>query len=225
MSKLFQFNGKQWIEIAKNGANGSPDSGKEIAAKINSLKGNDRISFDSLKDAPVFRGQSSRDYSFLELTDVPSTYAGAAGKTVKVNAAATGLEFVTGGSGGSSDTFVTAEQSGTLPAGLTVFLGKGQATDDEFPLFVARIASTVTELMVMSITGNGSGHTDLYKVFKNGVATSMTLSVTNSSNGGIVATTSNQVSLSIGDRLAIQVIADAATAAANTLVQLTVTPN
>lgn len=208
----------------KDGKNGIVPSGKELAESLNKLKGDDRISYDSLKDAPLFPS-SSRDYDFIELTDVPHSYANAAGKTVKVNAAGTGLEFATGGSGGSSAVYVTAEQAGLLPAGLTVFLGKGQANDDEFPLFVARVASTVTELLVMSITGNGSGHTDLYKVFKNGVATSMTLSVTNSSGGGVVSTTSNQVSLSVGDRVAIQVVADASTVAANILVQLTVTPN
>ena len=216
-------NGKDGRD-GKDGKDGTAINGEDIVKKIESLKGDSRLSFDSLRDKPLFN-PSSRDYSFLELTDAPHSYAGAAGKTVKVNAGETGLEFVTGGSGGASDFYVTAEQSGLLPAGLTVFLGKGQVVDDEYPLFVARVASTITELMVMSVTGNGSGHTDLYKVFKNGVATSMTLSVTNSSSGGVVATTSNQVSLSVGDRVAIQVAADASTVAANILVQLTVTPN
>jgi len=39
---------------------------------------------------------------FVDLLDVPAAYAGAGGKVVKVNAGATGLEFVAGGAGVSS---------------------------------------------------------------------------------------------------------------------------
>ena len=40
---------------------------------------------------------------FIDLTDVPSSYVGSAGKYLKVNASATGLEFFTGTTGGSYD--------------------------------------------------------------------------------------------------------------------------
>lgn len=206
------------------GEPGSADTAEQIVKKISSLKGADRLSFDVLKDAPMFGRPASRDYAFTELTDVPHSYAGMAGKTVKVNAAGTGLEFVAGGGGGSGVTYIEAQNAGLLPAGSTVFIGKGQAYDDEFPLFVAREACDLTELIVMSITGNGGGHTDLYKVFKNGVATTMTLSVVASTNGEVKSTVANPVSLAVGDRVAVQVIADASTVAANTLIQITVTP-
>ena len=39
--------------------------------------------------------------TFLDLTDTPADYTGAGGKVVAVNAGATGLEFITGGGGGS----------------------------------------------------------------------------------------------------------------------------
>ena len=46
--------------------------------------------------------QSGGVASFVDLDDVPANYAGAGGKVVKVNAGATGLEFVAGGAGVAS---------------------------------------------------------------------------------------------------------------------------
>jgi hypothetical protein len=68
MSKLFQYNGREWIEIAKNGItpntqeiidevlgllpipkNGSPDSASDIVTKLESLKGKDRLNKSAIK--------------------------------------------------------------------------------------------------------------------------------------------------------------------------------
>lgn len=58
--------------------------------------------------------------TFLDLTDTPSAYTGQAGKVVAVKGDETGLEFVAGGSGGSTqiDTYTTAgSHTWTKPAG------------------------------------------------------------------------------------------------------------
>jgi len=63
------------------------------------LEGKDKLSYDDLKDTPnleyLIRTFSARDYDFIELKDTPSSYAGSAGKIVRVNSSGTGLEFVT----------------------------------------------------------------------------------------------------------------------------------
>ena len=62
-------------------------------------EGKDKLSYDDLKDTPnleyLIRTFSARDYDFIELKDTPSSYAGSAGKIVRVNSSGTGLEFVT----------------------------------------------------------------------------------------------------------------------------------
>lgn len=92
----------------KAGKDGSPDTGKDIVKKLEELEGKDRLSYDALKNAPDFallqRLVSSRDYDFLELKDVPSSYSGQGGKIVSVKTDGTGLEFVT-----SSSTYTIVE--------------------------------------------------------------------------------------------------------------------
>lgn len=87
------------IPVPQNGKDGSPDTGKNIVKKLEELEGKDRLSYDALKNAPDFallqRLISSRDYDFLELKDVPSSYSGQGGKIVRVKTDGTGLEFVT----------------------------------------------------------------------------------------------------------------------------------
>lgn len=86
----------------KDGKDGSPDTGKDIVRKLTSLEGKDKLSYDDLKDTPnleyLVRTFSARDYDFIELKDTPSSYAGSAGKIVRVNSSGTGLEFVTSSS-------------------------------------------------------------------------------------------------------------------------------
>jgi len=129
-----------------------------------------------------------------------------------------------GGGGGSTPAgttvaAITANQSGSLLQGSTIYLGHENAFSSEFPLYVAQGNETVKTLNMVSLTGNGAAHTDTYKVVKNGVVTTMTLAITNASSG---STSSNQVSLVAGDRVAIQVVTGAATAAADVLAQLTI---
>lgn len=99
MSKLFQFNGSEWVEIAKNGLDGmsitgpmgprgpkgesitgpkgkdgkdgSPDTAEEIISKIDG-----KLSYDNLKDLPnlaTYRGRGSKTVSLSELDDVNLT--------------------------------------------------------------------------------------------------------------------------------------------------------
>ncbi len=120
---------------------------------------------------------------------------------------------------GSRLAVADANQSGDLPQGLTVYLGDGQSQSEEFPLYIATSNETVSSFNIISLTGNGAAHTDTYTVVKNGVATTMVVAITNSSTG---STTSNQVSLVSGDRVAIKIVTDAATTAADVLAQLTI---
>jgi len=55
---------------------------------------------------------ASGDYSFLQLSDTPASYAGAGGQFVKVNAGATALEFVAGGGGGGFTEAASANNTG-----------------------------------------------------------------------------------------------------------------
>ena len=70
-----------------------PVTGEQIVSLLSSLKNEFQLSYDVLKDTPKFRLPSSRDYSFLELTDTPNLYKGNAGKAVKVNSGEDALEF------------------------------------------------------------------------------------------------------------------------------------
>lgn len=84
------------------GKDGSPDSGDDIVKKLSDLPEERQLSFNKLKDIPnIFKKQSSRDYDFIELKDAPHSYAGQAGKVVKVRSDELGLEFGVGGGGGS----------------------------------------------------------------------------------------------------------------------------
>lgn len=96
------------IPVPQSGKDGSPDTGKDIVKKLEELEGKDRLSYDSLKNAPdlamLQRLVASRDYDFLELKDVPSSYSGQGGKIVRVKTDGTGLEFAT-----SSSTYTIVE--------------------------------------------------------------------------------------------------------------------
>ena len=67
--------------------------------------------------------------AFIQLTDTPSSYVGQGSKTVRVKADESGLEFVTGGGGGSQDLQETLENGGvatTTEAGVTSYVNLGQ---------------------------------------------------------------------------------------------------
>lgn len=81
----------------KPGKDGSPDTGEQIVSKLRSLEYAKKLSYDDLKDAPdmahLQRLISARDYDFTELKDAPSSYAGQAGKSIRVKSDEKGLEF------------------------------------------------------------------------------------------------------------------------------------
>ena len=101
----------------------------------------------------------------------------------------------------------------TVAAGSTVYLGPAGAnifSGDS--CFVASRAGVVSELYCASIAAPGAGQTFVYTVMKNGVATSMTVTV----SGGAAfsaATASNQVLYSPGDTLDIRLVTSAGAAA------------
>ena len=114
------------IPVPQNGKDGSPDTGKDIVKKLEELEGKDRLSYDALKNAPDFallqRLVSSRDYDFLELKDVPSSYSGQGGKIVSVKTDGTGLEFITNGGGSSGtprDNNIFTSENWVASAGIT----------------------------------------------------------------------------------------------------------
>lgn len=57
----------------------------------------------------------ARSFSFIGLSDSPSSYTGQAGKVVKVNATEDGLEFVVGGGGVTDHTLLTNIGTSTHP--------------------------------------------------------------------------------------------------------------
>lgn len=81
------------------GKNGSPDTGEQIVNKLRALEYAKKLSYEDLKDAPdmahIQRLISARDYDFTELKDAPSSYAGQAGKSIRVKSDEKGLEFFT----------------------------------------------------------------------------------------------------------------------------------
>ncbi|MDD3048279.1 MAG: hypothetical protein PHX17_02735 [Candidatus Pacebacteria bacterium] len=60
------------IPKGKDGKDGRSISGKEVAQKLEKLEGEDRLSFNSLKDAPQFKGGGGANY-VRELNDVEET--------------------------------------------------------------------------------------------------------------------------------------------------------
>lgn len=106
------------------GKNGSPDTGEQIVNKLRALEYAKKLSYDDLRDAPdmahLQRLISARDYDFTELKDAPSSYAGQAGKSIRVKSDEKGLEFYTSS---SSVEFVDGEvPSGSINGTNTIFI-------------------------------------------------------------------------------------------------------
>lgn len=78
-----------------------------------------------------------------------------------------------------------------------------QATTDEFPLYTAQQDERVDKLQVRTQIAPGGAVTDVYTVLKNGLVTTMTLSIVGASLTG--STTTNPVTLAAGDRIGITV--------------------
>ena len=89
-------------------------------------------------------GSTGGASKFTDLSDVPGSYAGQGGKTVKVNAGATGLEFVAGGSGGVD----------------TVVAGNGIAVDSTNPANPIVSLTTINSRMSHAGIEQDNGVTD-----------------------------------------------------------------
>jgi len=100
-------------------------------------------------------------------------------------------------------------QPGAL-VGLNGYVGPAAIQATRFDLYVAQDNETIDKLGIDYVTGNGVAHTDTYTVYKNGVATTMVVALTNAATGSTVA---NKVSLVPGDRVSLGVATDVATAA------------
>lgn len=94
-------------------------------------------------------GETSRYlkyFSFLKLTDVPTSYTGQSGKIVKVNSTETGLEFGTSTGGGQVDTIVEG-------ANISV-----DATDPANPIVsVIDVLPTETKITPTEVSENPAG--------------------------------------------------------------------
>ena len=106
---------------------------------------------------------------------------------------------------------------GTLPSATTAFFSFDGLQSTIFNPFVARGVVTINRLQIDSVITNGPGKTDTYTVFKNGVATTMVLAVTNANTGFTIL---NPVALVAGDRVALRVVSDTLTLATGITVTL-----
>lgn len=102
----------------------------------------------TVKEVPYIWCCGLEDTSFLNLTDTPSTYAGAAGYVVTVNPSATGLIFTPAG-GGSGNTFSTI----AVPTQPSI-----TAVGNDILTFVAGSnISITTNALAKSVTINSTG--------------------------------------------------------------------
>ncbi len=104
----------------KDGKDGSPDSPTDIVKKLESLEREERLDAKAIKNLDNHISNRLFPFSnksFVNLTDTPETYAGQAGKVVKVKANEDGLEFGVGGGSGSvllADKYNASTVSGIL---------------------------------------------------------------------------------------------------------------
>jgi hypothetical protein len=108
---------------------GTPDDNTDLNASTTAhglLKKLSGVATEVLNGAGAWISQY---FGFTKLTDVPSSYTGNGGKVVAVKSTEDGLEFVTGGSGGS----ITVEEADGTPSVASVTKIKvpnGSLTDD-----------------------------------------------------------------------------------------------
>lgn len=98
-----------------------------------------------------------------------------------------------------------------ITGGNTVYIGTFEDRLDQ-RVSIPVPEGTCVQLNVRSDTAPGSGESFTYAVMKNGSATSMTITVENTSQEG--STSLNQVSCSTGDRISIRLVASAGAATA-----------
>lgn len=184
--------------------------------------------FDSLNSAFIIGDEGvveAESCSFAYSNGTPAVvtiYPGALGISSNVFGGAT-LSYVASTSGYHHGydqrytSFVQGHATGTLPSGASNYMTQGAVQAGIYQLYIATVNEIIEELRVYMETASGVGKSDTFTVVKNGVDTSMAISMNNVQSG---STTSNQVSLVAGDRVAIKVASAAATAGANVIAQL-----
>ena len=90
--QVLKWNGTKWAPADDSTSGG----GAADAGTLDGLDSTYFLNYNNLNNKPTVPS------SILTLTDTPATFSGQAGKTVKVNAGATALEFVTDSGGGAS---------------------------------------------------------------------------------------------------------------------------
>ena len=90
--QVLKWNGTKWPPADDSTSGG----GAADAGTLDGLDSTYFLNYNNLNNKPTVPS------SVLTLTDTPATFSGQAGKTVKVNAGATALEFVTDSGGGAS---------------------------------------------------------------------------------------------------------------------------
>ena len=90
--QVLKWNGTKWAPADDSTSGG----GAADAGTLDGLDSTYFLNYNNLNNKPTVPS------SVLTLTDTPATFSGQAGKTVKVNAGATALEFVTDSGGGAS---------------------------------------------------------------------------------------------------------------------------
>jgi hypothetical protein len=103
----------------------------------------------TVKEVPYIWSCCPGDESFLDLTDTPLTYAGAAGYVVTVNPTETGLIFTPGGGGTGGNTFSTINVP-TQPSITAV-------GNDTLTFIAGSNVSITTNSLAKSITINSTG--------------------------------------------------------------------
>ena len=104
--QVLKWNGTKWAPADDSTSGG----GAADAGTLDGLDSTYFLNYNNLNNKPTVPS------SVLTLTDTPATFSGQAGKTVKVNAGATALEFVTDSGGGASTLNDLTDVTITTPA-------------------------------------------------------------------------------------------------------------
>jgi len=104
--QVLKWNGTKWAPADDSTSGG----GAADAGTLDGLDSTYFLNYNNLNNKPTVPS------SILTLTDTPATFSGQAGKTVKVNAGATALEFVTDSGGGASTLNDLTDVTITTPA-------------------------------------------------------------------------------------------------------------
>ena len=113
---------------------------------------------------------------------------------------------------------LTANSIGPFPVpGTTYYFTSAGFSTGIMPLFIADQNYIVESVRVRTLAGNGPGANDVYTVYLNGVATTMSFAILNSDQG---ATTANPVTLAVGDYVGLTVVSDPLSAAVQFVGQL-----